>query len=204
MGIQASKIDAHWNFFLAIERDLEVLSRYVEFDERNFECFSIEIARLLVAASGEIDVVAKQVCRAIDPGSAADRIKAYRTELTANFPHISAFPVLIPRFGLTLHPWETWKRANGVPFWWTAHNKIKHHRNTEYDQANLKNALNAVAALFVMVLHLYAEKARAGQLTPSPVLLRPDEDYVSGYTAIGPELGCNYRLEGRPPDGPPA
>ena len=35
MAIQVGKVRSHWNYFLAIERDLEVLSRYVEFDESN-------------------------------------------------------------------------------------------------------------------------------------------------------------------------
>ena len=61
MGIKTAKIDPHWNYFLAIERDLEPLSRYVEFNPKNFDCYSIEIARLLLAAAAEVDIVCKQI-----------------------------------------------------------------------------------------------------------------------------------------------
>lgn len=40
----------HWNYFLALERDLEVLSRYVEFANRNYKTYSIELAHLLFGA----------------------------------------------------------------------------------------------------------------------------------------------------------
>jgi hypothetical protein len=51
MTIHTHKIEPHWNYLLAIERDLDV-----EFDERNFDCFSIQIARVLLASGAETDV----------------------------------------------------------------------------------------------------------------------------------------------------
>ena len=139
MGIQSRPAKPHWNYFLAIERDVEVLSRYVEFDTRNFDCFSIEIVRILLAVGSEIDVICKQICRTINPSSKADDINDYRNEITSAFPHISDFEVIVPRFGLSLHPWDEWRDATaGVPLWWTAYNKVKHHRDSHYEYANLK------------------------------------------------------------------
>lgn len=74
----------HWNYFLALEHDLEILSRYVEFEERNFDCFSIESARILLAAASETDVVCKMICKSIDPASDADKIGAYCDQITAD------------------------------------------------------------------------------------------------------------------------
>ncbi len=130
MAIQVGKVRSHWNYFLANERDLEVLSRYVEFDERNFECFSLEIARILLAAGAEVDVVCKLMCHVSNAGSNAATINAYRAELNTAIPQIGTFEVLIPRFGLTLHTWEKWSGDSGVPLWWTAYNEIKHHRDS--------------------------------------------------------------------------
>jgi len=56
----------HWNYFLALESDLERVSRYIEFDKANFKTYSIELAHLLLAASSEVDVVAKTLCQRID------------------------------------------------------------------------------------------------------------------------------------------
>ena len=52
--IQVTPSKLHWNYFLALERDLEIVSRYVEFCSQNFEVYSIEFAHLLFAAASEI------------------------------------------------------------------------------------------------------------------------------------------------------
>lgn len=194
MVIQTKKVEPHWNYLLAIERDLDEISRYVEFDQKNFDCFSIEIARVLLTSAAEVDVVCKQICKSINPKSKADKIHKYKAEIIPAFPDIPQFQIILPRFGLTLTPWNEWNKADGVPFWWTAYNKIKHHRDSEYHQAALKNALNSVAGLFVMVLYLYKDKAERGELIPSPLLLRVDDDHLGDLVDGDYEITASYRL----------
>jgi hypothetical protein len=196
MGIRSQRIEQHWNYFLAIERDVDVLSRYVEFHKDNFDCFSIEIARILLVSAAEVDVVCKQICQGVDANSSAQTINNYRDELSPVYQDIPQFKILLPRFGLTLTPWDEWSKANGVPVWWTAYNKTKHNRNSNYEEANLKNALNAVAGLFVAVLYLYRAKAEAGELLPSPQLFRADNEHIGAITHSGFEFGINYILPG--------
>jgi hypothetical protein len=196
MGIHVQTIEPHWNYLLAIERNLDELSRYVEFDERNFECFSIEIARILLACGAEVDVVCKQICKTMNPNSRASKIDVYRKEIVQSYPGIVGFEVLLPQFGLTLRPWDEWKNPNGVPFWWTAYNKTKHHRHTEYHRASLKNMLNAIAGLFVMVLYLCRDKASSGELVPAPQLLHVGQEHFRGITHSGNRMGFVYSLEG--------
>jgi hypothetical protein len=193
----STKIDAHWNYFLSVEADLERLSRFIEFDERNYPCFSVENARILIAAAAEADVVCRQLCRKIDLASSADNIHKYRDEIVPAYPVLTRFEVLAPRYGLRLKPWDSWSHPGGVPTWWTAYNKIKHHRDTEYYRASLKNVLDAVAGLFVVCLYLYKDKARLGELIPSPSILRPSEDRFAGVAHGGYEFGIAYKLEDR-------
>ena len=193
--IESKRIEPHWNYLLALDADLVNVSRFVEFHKANFDCFSIEIARLLLTASAEVDVVCKQLCKAIDPTSAADNINEYRDAILPVYRRIPRFTVTIPRFGLTLQPWDEWKRKGGVPLWWTAYNKVKHQRDTYYERASLKNALNGVAGLFILVLHLYKDKASLGELVPSPQLLRVDAEHHGGMAVGGYEAGLSYRLD---------
>jgi hypothetical protein len=194
MTIQTTKADPHWNYFLAIERDLETLARYVDFHPNNFGCFSIEIARLLLAAAAEVDIVCKQICRQADPSSKADSIHQYRDDIAKLYPKFSAYPVLIPRYEMTLQPWEEWSKNNGVPVWWTAYNKIKHERASEFGRATLKNSLNAVAGLYIAVLHLHRVRAEQADLVPNPVMLRPDHSYFAGVSFMAAEGGFQYEL----------
>jgi hypothetical protein len=195
MAITIGTSVIHWNYFLALESDLHSLSRYIEFAEPNLSCYSVEISRLLFSASSEVDVVAKQLCLHISPHSKAGSINAYRNEITTAYPEIPGFDVTIPRFGMApFKPWENWAHPDGVPMWWTAYNKVKHHRNTEFHQANLKNAINAVGALFILVLHLYKQKAEDGDLTPIPSLFRVTEEHFDGATLNDADFGINYKL----------
>ncbi len=78
MTIQESKSLLHWNYFLALESDVERLARFVEFTSKNFEAYSIEMAHLFLAAASEVDVVAKQICSNMDASANADNIEQYR------------------------------------------------------------------------------------------------------------------------------
>jgi hypothetical protein len=193
MAIKTGRIEAHWNYFLAIENDLDRLSRYIEFDESNFNCFSIEISRILLASSAEVDVVCKQLCKKINSQSSAETINQYRDEIKGAFPNIPNFKVVLPRYGLELKPWDNWNDINGIPDWWTAYNKIKHQRDSEYHRANLRNAINSVAGLFVVTIYLYKEKAKEGELFPNPQLLRVTEEHINGFDIIL-DSGIAYKL----------
>lgn len=195
MAITVKTTSLHWNYFLALENDLHKLSRYVEFVEANFDCFSLEISRILFSAASEADVVAKQLCRKISAKSTASSIHPYRRTIMKAYPDFADFRVTIPRFGMEpFKPWLNWKDAEGVPSWWTAYNKVKHHRNTEYYQGNLKNAINSVGALFILILHFYKEEAEDAKLLPSPTLFRVTDENVDGTTFDDFEFGIHYKF----------
>src|SRR5947207_537638 len=109
MGIQVAKSLIHWNYFLALESDLEQISRYIEFDENNFRTYSIELAHLLLAASSEVDVIAKGICEFLEPTSPAENINQYQGIIRRKLPEFSKELVYVPRFSLTLKPWSNWK-----------------------------------------------------------------------------------------------
>jgi hypothetical protein len=201
MALIQSHIESHWNYFLAIENDLEQLARFVEFTQDNYSCYSLEIARILMAASAEVDVVCKQLAVVISQSAAnqisqPDNIHRYRDVISPRYPKIQRFTVEIPRYGLKLHPWDEWSNPNGVPIWWTGYNKTKHERHSEYRQANLKNALNSVAGLFVMVLYLYRDKAENAELKPQQKFLKAGSEFVGSLECDGYDFAHHYHLGG--------
>lgn len=179
MAIRGINTLIHWNYFLALEEDLDRLARYVDLSGQNDNTYSIEIARLFLSASAEVDVVLKQLAVKHNNASTASGINAYFPEITQNCPNFIGFTVLLPRYGLTVTPWSSWS-ANTPPFWWQDHNKVKHHRHNHFDKANLKNCLNSMAALFVSVIHLYSNEAAAGELLSVPRLFNVDNAHFGG------------------------
>ena len=158
MGInQTSKKFIHWNYFIALEEDLEKVARYIEFDEDNYSTYSLELAHLLLAASSEVDVVLKELCNKIKSSKNHTKMEHYRKTIKALLPELSNEEVTISRYGLTLTPLENLKNDK-APYWWEGYNDVKHHRDTKFNEANLKNTLNAVASLGLIVLYFYREE----------------------------------------------
>ena len=174
MGIEHEESLNQWNYFLSIEQDLENLSRYVEFSQANFNTFSIELARILFASSAEVDVMLKELCELVEPGCGAENIMQYMEVLGRNSRCLYDIQVTIPRYGLQPTPWENWRNSDS-PIWWRAYNKVKHHRNENFDKSNLKNVLNSVAGLFVVNVLLYSEKG-IKRLDPPSILFKPPRD----------------------------
>jgi hypothetical protein len=97
----------HWNYFIALEQDLEKTSRYIEFCNANREVFSIELAHLLFAAASEVDVLAKCICKLIEPKASPRNIDEYKKIITnaakiptrdaAYIPDITIMETSIPR-----------------------------------------------------------------------------------------------------------
>lgn len=149
----------HWNYFLAIEQDLIKISRFIEFSPDNYKTYSLELARLLIASTSEVDVLLKEICTS-DKKSKDRGINDYRDffksaeEWDIQREDFIRQMTLLPRYNLYLSPWESWQNGGkDAPEWWTANNKVKHHRSDSFDQANLYNVLNSVAALFAVNLY---------------------------------------------------
>lgn len=189
--IAATQAKLHWNYFLALERDMDVLSRYVEFCEENFAVYSVELAHLLFAAASEVDVVCKLICDQVAPGAPRANINDYKAVLLHVLPDLPYTDVFVPRYGLSYRPWSNWE-GDKNPDWWRSYNNVKHERDTYFHEATLKNSLNALGALLVLTVHYYSRKLApeygqvlrpkdtTRQLIPESTLLRlQDDNYFS-------------------------
>lgn len=184
----------HWNYFLSIESDVLILSRYVDFSEANFECYSIEIARILFASASEADVIAKAICKITDPKSKADNILKYQDVMTTHFKSIERFKILMPRFGLEFEPWSNWGCPRTPPDWWTAYNKVKHRRDQYFAMGTLRNCLNSVAGLFSLLFLFYKKQAQDGELIPLPQLFDLPEAFHGGIAIPEGKIRVFYDL----------
>jgi hypothetical protein len=184
----------YWNYFLAVESDLADMARYVEFHPDNFKTYSVEFARILLAASSEVDVLCKRLCQLKSLPLRKENIQEYGEAIVGAYPDLPTVEVQVPRYMLTLKPWRSWRKLdpeNGKPVspgWWTGYNKVKHNRDTEFHRANLKNTLGAVAGLFVMVLFTLRFELKTTGFHPRPEILglKPDPSFGSSKFFVLP------------------
>lgn len=166
MTIVQHTVSAHLNYFSCLEDDLIQLSRWIEFSPDNEMVYSIELARLLMTASAEVDVVAKALCKAIDIHKNASGINSYQSILLQAIPMLPESRVEMSRFGMQFQPWSNWSTPGEPPDWWKGNNKVKHHRSEHFRQANLKNVLNAIAALLILLLLFHSKDGPYFPLLP--------------------------------------
>lgn len=194
-----------WKQYLALEADFAQTERYISFEEKNMRAYSQEYIKQLQAICGEIDVQCKQYCKVLDPSYNSDGIRSYANTILSNCPDIKNAVVICG--SLQLKPWEEWSSdpvdpnngnnpLNVSPTWWRDYNKVKHERlelddNGEfwYTHANLKNTLNALAALYVLCMNFYKDLAEAeGQQLKLPMPnnnLLKYKDWQSGQYVLG-------------------
>ncbi len=192
--IESTQGKIHWNYFLALEKDLEVISRYIEFSEPNFSVFSIELARLLFASASEVDVIAKSLCEIVAPDIRRKNIDDYKEILTAKFTNITKEKVFIPRYGLSFAPWNNWSSELN-PYWWRSYNNVKHERDKYFNEATLQHSLNALGALLILTIYFYSYELSESKespldlketnrlLHPQSSLLELDSDYYVQFWA---------------------
>ena len=182
MSIEYKKL-LHWSYFLTLEDDIKRLSRYIEFTEPNFKTFSTEIAHIYLAAASEVDVVAKQLSKKISPSLNPRNINEYRQIIDNAIPNLKKESVCLLRYNLKFTPWDEWHN-NESPSWWHFYNKIKHERHQYYEEANLKNVLNAISGLFLLVLHYYRNEPKCKFIEPPPSIFNPPSDIGSIHPTL--------------------
>lgn len=195
MVIQAKPNKIHWNYFLALETDLEAVSRYIEFSKDNLQTYSIELAHLLFAASSEVDVIAKSLCKLLAPAANRRNINEYRSIIASGIPTFANEQVFVKRYELTLTPWDNWQR-NTNPVWWRSYNNVKHERDRYFSEATLQNALNALAGLLIVTFYYYkisfastsaqamSDKDIMRELQPESKFLRLSDGYYYGHLLL--------------------
>jgi len=132
----------------AIEKDLYQVFDFIEPDDRNLTTFSIRLYEIFLRASTEFESNCKLILsengytrnrdfKMTDYRKIKDttRLLEYKIQLTvwANEP-------LLPE------PFSRWLNCDSLN-WYKEYNKVKHNRSSEFYCANLKNTIDAVAAL---------------------------------------------------------
>ncbi len=182
-------IKINWYYFRSLSKQLQETEQFVDHSfgangvMSNSETFSNEFAKILMLASSEFEVIAKDLCK--EKGVQLrwnGTINTITKEIVSAFPHIGNTSISTPY--QTLQPLKNWKlvqvqnkngkmedKVTGIQ-WWSDHNAIKHNRTSSFHSANLKNCIDALASL--MVLELYLSQQVLGD--------------VNAITS----LGCNY------------
>ena len=143
-------------YYLELEKEFFKTESYVTIEKDNFKTYSIKYNMLYQSICSEIDCLLKELCNLIDPIIEVKKIPQYYDIVTKKYKKFIKETVIFNNSKIQVRPWLKWTKEK-APEWWTHYNNIKHHRfekdkknNYNYKNANLKNLINALAALYIV------------------------------------------------------
>ncbi|MDA3835196.1 MAG: hypothetical protein PF495_17565 [Spirochaetales bacterium] len=148
--------NSYWHYFLQLESDVYASAQYIACIEANDATCSIEFAKQIVCICTECEAVLKKICKFIDPKNNPVNMGHYKRTLLDRFPEIHKAPVHLGQRERTIHPFAEWNNPGGRIDWWNAYQDVKYHRDSNFEKASLKNTLDALGALLILELTLYA------------------------------------------------
>lgn len=166
-AVQKKKVLDHsfWQYFLHLESDFHAATHFIACTETNDATCSNEFAKQIICICTECEAVLKKICKIIDPKNQHVNMGHYKRTMLSRFPEIHKAPVHLEQLQRTIHPFSDWNSSGGRIDWWNAYQDIKHHRDSNFEKASLKNALNALGALLILELYLYAGVSSNGTET---------------------------------------
>ena len=174
---QDPDLQAHWDYFIALDEDLWTLRRYIAFEGANLGTYSIECHRIIQMAALETEAVLYQICR-LRSGTcqnSSGRTRPFREFLEHLRGSLEGHGLELGKIrvryigSLEVQPFPS-SDPSALP-WWDAYTALKHRRHQALQKATLRHALQAVGALVTAITALAwlnRQGDRAVNLHPSP------------------------------------
>lgn len=133
-------------------KDLMEISYFIEPDNKNLEVFSIRIYELLLRAATEFESSCKGILLANGYQTKPKDMKMPDFRKLDSVLKLSEYEVRLSFWNseLVLRPLLPWKHSRSLG-WYDAYNKVKHNRVDSFQLANMRNALNAIAAVACII-----------------------------------------------------
>jgi hypothetical protein len=146
-------------------RRMSEVFHYIEPNDNNAHSYGHETRQLLIIAATEVESSLRAVLLANNYLAFSDR-SAERLNTRDYVKLMAPMRLMEWTVRLTIHPafgsitpFATWDEANpttSLP-WYDAYNAVKHDRENSFSRATLRNAVEAVAAAYVLVLAQFGE-----------------------------------------------
>ena len=140
----------YWAYYLMLEEKFIHTTNYVTLSTDNDNAYSNEYAALMQMIGGELDSFFKVYC-----GYAPTdfkKINDYYTYLMQDYPDVLNQKINVRSADIVFQPFAGWDgtRAKQSLPWWMAFDNIKHSRAVNKRDANQKNTLYLLGALYLL------------------------------------------------------
>lgn len=175
-------LQKHWQYYCMLEEDFCSTNRYVELCEDNFETYSKEFYKQLMAICMEIEAV--MIAMSDVELSQYAKINEFGPPIERVVPGIQQIEVVVKNRCLKIKPFENWDTTKPKKslFWWQLYDEAKHNRLKKESGANLKTVLYALAGLHILERMYLKQIVKDNTLDPDTPL--PESTLFSVYDII--------------------
>ena len=158
----------YWAYYLMLEEKFIHTTNYVTLAEDNYGTYSNEYAALMQMIGGELDSFFKVYC-----GYAPTdfkKISDYYTYLMQDYPDVLNQKINVRSADIVFQPFAGWDgtRAKQSLPWWMAFDNIKHSRAVNKRDANQKNTLYLLGALYLLEMKYLKNLAKGTRIRDLP------------------------------------
>ncbi|MEY9976325.1 hypothetical protein [Lysinibacillus sp. RC79] len=151
-----SVFEMHWQYYLSIENMLVKTNQYVTHSDKNKNVYSDEFASIILLPCSELDSLFKQLCinNGIESNGKYFKMKDYVQVIEKrNDFGLATGTRTINDDNIVIFPFENIEASKLYANlnWWKDYQSIKHDRIKNVTKGNLLNAVNSVAAQFIIL-----------------------------------------------------
>jgi hypothetical protein len=158
-----------------LKRDLQRLFEYIEPCNANCSTYSLRTFELLLRACTEIESNCKQVLRA--NGHKTDDATIIRFSDLNGPMKLSEYVVCCPAIDFEdFSPFESFGcpvRQDRSPSWYRAYNEAKHDRANYFSSASLRNVIESIGAVYVILSAQYGSDFDGGLAAWNSIRIGP-------------------------------
>lgn len=139
-----------------LKSDLKEIFEFIEPSVSNFSTYSHRTYEILLRACTEVESLCKQIFTA--NGQSAENIIRFSDldgAMKLSSYVVKSYSFLFPNFSPFVSFASTIHRQERSPSWYKAYNKVKHNRNDNFPFASLKNAIESVGGVYVLLVAMY-------------------------------------------------
>jgi len=170
------KKNLFWPIYQKIENEFKDLSYFISIDNNQLDVYSIKIADLILRTVSESECIAKELCKKNNiefknsDGAISDKVifQEYIEKLDSvynmkkklvsfefnNSSHDTFTEKLMP---FNMQSDESDDKSESALSWYESYNNIRHDRIAHLPEANLKNLIYAMSALFLLNIYYLDE-----------------------------------------------
>lgn len=155
----------YWSVYQNLEKELVELSNHIHIDDKQLDIYSMKIAELLIRTAVEFESLAKELYLNNGGNKPDDRELYFDTDCLAFLKDkwcldLKKVQIVSNNFyfdkdeNKILMPLrKAHKRGSSSEKWLQAYQAVKHNRRTSLKNANLKNLIYAMAALYILNIY---------------------------------------------------